>query len=440
MRAHRREPRHAPGKALRYRDRWGAAAGRPSPRHLEQSPASPSLAPVSPASRPPRPAQAGYDVPSTTASAIPRWKPPTPTAASCRPATPRSGTTPPPCSGSALAGPQQRAAAAQSALQLAQVFLAAAIHAPDPQPPPQHHRHHPAGDRGLPAPVRHSRGRRHRLRPGAARHPHIYHDAASFEAARRGNELLREAAWNATRSRPRRLATSSRRCKRPATPASTRRPTPPATSTSSRAGWPRPASDWACASCRTPTSPRSRPTARATRWTWPARTAATTGTRPTPWWSAPARPADASRDSWATRSTSIRSGLFDQRAPGRRRQPRGRAAPPARRGRQDRHQPAGRPLPRGRHRRVQRLQPGHPRRTRAAAGGLDPPPLPRRQDGARGALVRAAPDDAGHDAARGSGKRPGVFYNTGHGHLGWTLSAATAQLLAASVGERLRPH
>lgn len=33
----------------------------------------------------------------------------------------------------------------------------------------------------------------------------------------------------------------------------------------------------------------------------------------------------------------------------------------------------------------------------------------------------------------GPGKRPGVFYNTGHGHLGWTLSAATAQLLAASV-------
>ena len=33
----------------------------------------------------------------------------------------------------------------------------------------------------------------------------------------------------------------------------------------------------------------------------------------------------------------------------------------------------------------------------------------------------------------GPGKRPGVFYNTGHGHLGWTLSAATAQMLAASV-------
>ncbi|MFD4839290.1 D-amino acid dehydrogenase [Achromobacter sp. NPDC058515] len=35
----------------------------------------------------------------------------------------------------------------------------------------------------------------------------------------------------------------------------------------------------------------------------------------------------------------------------------------------------------------------------------------------------------------GPGKRPGVFYNTGHGHLGWTLSAATAQMLAASVSE-----
>jgi len=33
----------------------------------------------------------------------------------------------------------------------------------------------------------------------------------------------------------------------------------------------------------------------------------------------------------------------------------------------------------------------------------------------------------------GPGKRAGVFYNTGHGHLGWTLSAATAQLVAASV-------
>jgi D-amino-acid dehydrogenase len=33
----------------------------------------------------------------------------------------------------------------------------------------------------------------------------------------------------------------------------------------------------------------------------------------------------------------------------------------------------------------------------------------------------------------GRGKRPGVFYNTGHGHLGWTLSAATAQAVARVV-------
>ncbi|MEO1207772.1 MAG: D-amino acid dehydrogenase [Pseudomonadota bacterium] len=33
----------------------------------------------------------------------------------------------------------------------------------------------------------------------------------------------------------------------------------------------------------------------------------------------------------------------------------------------------------------------------------------------------------------GPGKRPGVFYNTGHGHLGWTLSAATAELVAEKV-------
>ncbi|EFL90820.1 D-amino acid dehydrogenase [Ahrensia sp. R2A130] len=33
----------------------------------------------------------------------------------------------------------------------------------------------------------------------------------------------------------------------------------------------------------------------------------------------------------------------------------------------------------------------------------------------------------------GKGKAPGVFYNTGHGHLGWTLSAATADMIAATV-------
>lgn len=33
----------------------------------------------------------------------------------------------------------------------------------------------------------------------------------------------------------------------------------------------------------------------------------------------------------------------------------------------------------------------------------------------------------------GRGKRCGVFYNTGHGHLGWTLSAATAQAVAGVI-------
>jgi D-amino-acid dehydrogenase len=33
----------------------------------------------------------------------------------------------------------------------------------------------------------------------------------------------------------------------------------------------------------------------------------------------------------------------------------------------------------------------------------------------------------------GRGKRPGVFYNTGHGHLGWTLSAATAEGVAQAI-------
>jgi D-amino-acid dehydrogenase len=33
----------------------------------------------------------------------------------------------------------------------------------------------------------------------------------------------------------------------------------------------------------------------------------------------------------------------------------------------------------------------------------------------------------------GSGKKPNVFYNTGHGHLGWTLSAITAEAIATCV-------
>ena len=33
----------------------------------------------------------------------------------------------------------------------------------------------------------------------------------------------------------------------------------------------------------------------------------------------------------------------------------------------------------------------------------------------------------------GQGRRANVFYNTGHGHLGWTLSAITAHQLAGHV-------
>ncbi|MBO6640227.1 MAG: D-amino acid dehydrogenase [Roseitalea sp.] len=33
----------------------------------------------------------------------------------------------------------------------------------------------------------------------------------------------------------------------------------------------------------------------------------------------------------------------------------------------------------------------------------------------------------------GPGRAPGVYYNTGHGHLGWTLSAATADMIAARI-------
>ncbi|UDL96284.1 D-amino acid dehydrogenase [Lichenihabitans sp. PAMC28606] len=37
----------------------------------------------------------------------------------------------------------------------------------------------------------------------------------------------------------------------------------------------------------------------------------------------------------------------------------------------------------------------------------------------------------------GAGRRPGVFYNTGHGHLGWTLSAATAQIVAETIAAQM---
>ena len=37
----------------------------------------------------------------------------------------------------------------------------------------------------------------------------------------------------------------------------------------------------------------------------------------------------------------------------------------------------------------------------------------------------------------GRGKQPRVFYNTGHGHLGWTLSGATAQIVAGQVDQAL---
>jgi D-amino-acid dehydrogenase len=37
----------------------------------------------------------------------------------------------------------------------------------------------------------------------------------------------------------------------------------------------------------------------------------------------------------------------------------------------------------------------------------------------------------------GRGSRAGVYYNTGHGHLGWTLSAATASMVCEVIGQNL---
>ncbi|WUR12029.1 FAD-dependent oxidoreductase [[Empedobacter] haloabium] len=39
----------------------------------------------------------------------------------------------------------------------------------------------------------------------------------------------------------------------------------------------------------------------------------------------------------------------------------------------------------------------------------------------------------------GRGRTPFVFYNTGHGHLGWTLAAATAEMVAHEVYEAVEP-
>jgi D-amino-acid dehydrogenase len=41
----------------------------------------------------------------------------------------------------------------------------------------------------------------------------------------------------------------------------------------------------------------------------------------------------------------------------------------------------------------------------------------------------------------GRGSRAGIYYNTGHGHLGWTLSAATAAMVSQVIGQDLTvPH
>ena len=104
--------------------------------------------------------------------------------------------------------------------------------------------------------------------------------------------------------------------------------------------------------------------------------------------------------------------------------------------RQDRHQPLGRrPLPGRRHGRVQRREPRHPRRPHPAAGRLDPSScFPTRR--APASVVPWAglrPMTPNMMPRVGAGRRPGVFYNTGHGHLGWTLSAATAQAVSEKI-------
>ncbi len=38
----------------------------------------------------------------------------------------------------------------------------------------------------------------------------------------------------------------------------------------------------------------------------------------------------------------------------------------------------------------------------------------------------------------GAGSRPGVFYNTGHGHLGWTLNTVTAEMVAEIIAGSIK--
>jgi D-amino-acid dehydrogenase len=40
----------------------------------------------------------------------------------------------------------------------------------------------------------------------------------------------------------------------------------------------------------------------------------------------------------------------------------------------------------------------------------------------------------------GRGRLPGVFYNTGHGHLGWTLAGATAEIVAGAIAAEHAPE
>ena len=273
-------------------------------------------------------------------------------------------------------------------------------------PPPQHHRHHPAGDRGAPAPVRHGRGRRHRLRPSGAASCTSTTTPPASRPRDAATSCCAKAAWNATRSRPRRLATSSRRCKRPATPAYT-----PSDATGDIHKFTRGLAQ-ACERL-------------GVRFVQDADVAAIAadGTgyaldrrhgrrrRPAPADAVVVCAGAASRrfarqlgdtvNIYPVKGYSISVHLDDAASREAARASACSTRPP-------RSSPAGWatasawPAPPS-----STATTGHPRRTRAAAGGLDPPPLPRRQDGARGALVRAAPDDAGHDAARGSGQAAG---------------------------------
>ena len=337
---------------------------------------SPSSAPASPASRPLTPSpSAASTSPSSNVIAMRRWRRRSPTAASCRPAMPKSGTARPPCS-KACAGCSRatRRSCMNPSPALAQVFVDGRIPARRSRTTART-RSRPCASRSPRASIcfRYRRARRHRLRSGTARHPaHLSRHARTSTPPRKVNELLREGgldrhAVDAERDRAR----SSPRCTASSMAASSRRPIRPATSTSSRADSPMPARATASSSATTRRSTSIAATARTRRFThrrddrrWRDRSGIAfdgivvcAGVESREF----AAMLGDHVNIYPVKGYSITVCLDDERSQHAR-----AVGQPARRQREDRHEPARRrSLSRGGHGGDQRLQSRHPRGSRS---------------------------------------------------------------------------